>query len=97
MAQIVGKLNKQLKFGYAIPLVPLRKCIRSLYLKPFFRKTLKKYKIMEYTDVREKLIHYYELDRGNCYMSNEQWVEELAECMTSKDYLKKFLKEYKEY
>jgi hypothetical protein len=52
---------------------------------------------MEYTDIREKLIHYYELDLGNCHMSNEQWIEELAECMTNKDYSKKFLKEYTEY
>tara|TARA_R110000824_G_scaffold53382_2_gene147854 strand:+ start:1108 stop:1284 length:177 start_codon:yes stop_codon:yes gene_type:complete len=52
---------------------------------------------MEYTDIREKLIHYYELDLNNCLMSNEQWIEELIECMTNKDYLKIFLKEYKEY
>ena len=45
----------------------------------------------EYKEVKEKLIRYYEVDLGNCKMTNKMWIEELAKCMIdSDDYVKNF-------
>jgi hypothetical protein len=47
--------------------------------------------------IKEKLIHYYEIDLDNCNMSQEDWVDELAKAMSDPNYLDKFNKEYKQY
>jgi hypothetical protein len=53
------------------------------------------------TKTREELIerlkHYYEIGRNNCAMTNETWIEELAEAMLDKNYKKKFIAEHEEY
>ena len=45
----------------------------------------------------ERLKHYYEIGRNNCAMTNETWIEELAEAMLDKNYKKKFIAEHEEY
>ena len=53
---------------------------------------------MNTKELQEKLSHYYELDLGNCHMTHEDWIQELANALTNPtDYLKGFEKEYKEY
>ena len=53
------------------------------------------------TKTREELIerlkHYYEIGRNNCAMTNETWIEEVAEAMLDKNYKKKFIAEHEEY
>lgn len=52
----------------------------------------------EYKELKEKLIRYYEIDLGNCKMTNKMWVEELAKCMIdSDDYVKDFNLNLKQY
>ena len=48
-------------------------------------------------ELKEKLIHYYEIDLDNCNMSQMDWIDELAKAMTDTNYLEKFNKQYKEY
>ena len=40
-------------------------------------------------EIKEALILYYEIDSGNCLMTNIDWIEELSKALTDKDYLKK--------
>lgn len=49
------------------------------------------------TTLFEKLKHYYELDLKNCKMTQEDWIEELAQAMSDPDYTKNFLEDYEEY
>lgn len=39
----------------------------------------------------------YEVDRGLCNMTTEDWIQELAKCMNDPDYKQKFWAEYREY
>ena len=39
----------------------------------------------------ERLRHFYEIDLDNCNMTNELWIEELAQAMHDKNYKKNFL------
>ena len=49
-------------------------------------------------ELKEKLSHYYELDLGNCHMTHEDWINELAQALVNPTkYLKGFEKEYEEY
>ena len=49
-------------------------------------------------ELQEKLSHYYELDLSNCLMTNEDWIQELANALANPtEYLKGFQKEYEEY
>ena len=48
-------------------------------------------------NMKERLIHYYEIDLNNCNMSQEDWVDELAKAMSDPNYLETFNKEYKQY
>jgi len=48
-------------------------------------------------NIKERLIHYYEIDLNNCNMSQEDWVDELAKAMSDPNYLETFNKEYKRY
>jgi len=48
-------------------------------------------------DIEEKLIHLYEVDRGNCLMRDKDWIRELALAMTDPDYEKKLIIEHQEY
>ena len=36
------------------------------------------------------LIRYYEIDINNCIMSNEQWIKQIVEALTDKEYINKF-------
>lgn len=49
------------------------------------------------SDIEEKLIHLYEVDRGNCLMRDKDWIRELALAMTDPDYKKKLILEHQEY
>ena len=52
----------------------------------------------KYKEVKEKLTRYYEVDLGNCKMTNKMWIEELAKCMIdSDDYVKDFNLNLKKY
>lgn len=46
---------------------------------------------------KEQFIQFYEIDINNCVMTNEQWVNELVDALSDKDYLKKFSTEFKKY
>lgn len=50
-------------------------------------------------EAKEKLRHFYELDLGNCTMTNESWLEELAKACTTHrhSYYNNFLIEYSQY
>ena len=39
----------------------------------------------------------YEVDRGLCNMTTEDWIQELAKCMNDPDYKQNFWAEYREY
>ncbi len=52
---------------------------------------------MKYLEIKEMLMHYYELDLNNCHMTHQDWIRELSECITNEKYLDNFLKEYKQY
>tara|TARA_R110001599_G_scaffold9819_4_gene48585 strand:+ start:30 stop:227 length:198 start_codon:yes stop_codon:yes gene_type:complete len=49
------------------------------------------------SDIEEKLIHLYEVDRGNCLMRDKDWIREMSLAMTDPNYKTKFLAEHKEY
>lgn len=54
--------------------------------------------LMTAKELQEKLSHYYELDLSNCLMTNEDWIQELANALANPtEYLKGFEKEYEEY
>ena len=53
---------------------------------------------MKVKELIEKLKRYYEIDRNNCNMTNEDWIEELAKCMSKPDtYRIQFFNELIEY
>lgn len=52
---------------------------------------------MNEKEIIEMLTHYYEVDLGNCLMTHEQWIAEVAKALTDKDYLKNLQEEYKKY
>ena len=45
----------------------------------------------------ERLRHYYEIDLGNCNMSNEDWIVELAKAMYYDNYKENFIEQHEEY
>ena len=51
----------------------------------------------EAKELIEDLKFYYEVDLNNCKMSNEDWIIELANALTDKNYLKQLMEEIKEY
>jgi hypothetical protein len=52
---------------------------------------------MNKTDLTADLMRYYEVDLNNCTMTNEQWITEVVEALTDKDYLNNFNKELELY
>ena len=53
---------------------------------------------MKVKELIEKLKRYYEIDRNNCNMTNEDWIEELAKSMANPDtYRIQFFQELIEY
>lgn len=50
-----------------------------------------------HNDIEEMLTYMYEVDRGNCLMTNEDWIKELALAMTDPDYKSKFLVAHQSY
>ena len=53
---------------------------------------------MKVKELIEKLKRYYEIDRNNSNMTNEDWIEELAKCMANPDtYRIQFFQELIEY
>ena len=47
--------------------------------------------------IEEKLTHMYEVDRGNCHFTHEDWIREIALAMTDSKYKENFFAEYQEY
>jgi hypothetical protein len=45
---------------------------------------------MNKTNLTADLIRYYEIDINNCTMTNEQWISEIVEALTNKEYLNEF-------
>tara|TARA_R110001632_G_scaffold26526_1_gene71675 strand:+ start:949 stop:1143 length:195 start_codon:yes stop_codon:yes gene_type:complete len=43
------------------------------------------------------LIYYYEVDIDNCLMTHKDWIKEIANALTDKEYLSKLKEEVKEY
>ena len=53
---------------------------------------------MKVKELLEELKRYYEIDRNNCNMTNEDWIQELAKCMANPDtYRIQFIQELIEY
>ena len=52
---------------------------------------------MEKENIIADLIRYYEVDIDNCLMTHKDWIEEIANALTDKEYLNKLKKEVKEY
>ena len=53
---------------------------------------------MEEKELIEKLKYYYEIDKNNCNMTSEDWIKELAKCMSNPDmYRIQFFHELWEY
>jgi hypothetical protein len=52
---------------------------------------------MNKTNLTADLIRYYEIDINNCIMTHEQWIYELVEAITNKEYLNEFNKELNLY
>jgi|TARA_R110000764_G_scaffold82273_1_gene162482 hypothetical protein len=48
-------------------------------------------------EVIELMTHMFELDIDNCTLTHSQWVAEIAEALTNKNYLSDLVKEYKIY
>tara|TARA_R110000765_G_scaffold361358_1_gene451551 strand:- start:609 stop:785 length:177 start_codon:yes stop_codon:yes gene_type:complete len=50
---------------------------------------------------KEKIIsditYYYEVDLDNCLMTHKDWIKQIADALTDKDYLSKLKKEIEEY
>tara|TARA_R110002167_G_scaffold274320_1_gene480408 strand:+ start:13 stop:189 length:177 start_codon:yes stop_codon:yes gene_type:complete len=45
---------------------------------------------MNKANLTADLIRYYEIDLNNCTMTNEQWISEIVEAITNKEYLNEF-------
>ena len=52
---------------------------------------------MNKTNLTADLMRYYEVDINNCTMTNEQWIAEVVEALTDKDYLNNFNTELELY
>jgi|DEB0MinimDraft_6_1074348.scaffolds.fasta_scaffold15109_4 uncharacterized protein YsxB (DUF464 family) len=52
---------------------------------------------METKELIETLTHFYEVDIDNCKMTNETWIEQLAEALTNPEYLNELMQDYNEY
>ncbi len=52
---------------------------------------------LELSDLEERLIHLYEVDRGNCLMTNKDWIRELSLAMIDPDYKTKLIFKHQEY
>ncbi len=49
-------------------------------------------------NLKEKFEHYYEIDLDNCYMTNDDWIQELAKALSDPiTYIEDFNKEYSQY
>tara|TARA_R110002153_G_scaffold123233_3_gene269264 strand:- start:477 stop:653 length:177 start_codon:yes stop_codon:yes gene_type:complete len=45
---------------------------------------------MNKANLTADLIRYYEIDINNCTMTNKQWIAEIVEALTNKEYLNEF-------
>ena len=52
---------------------------------------------IEYADIREDLIQFYELDVDNCRMSNLDWIREIALLICTNHYKYQVLSEVEQY
>ena len=52
---------------------------------------------MTQTEIKEMIVHLYEIDLDNCILKPIDFANEIAKALTNKDYLKELTKEYKEY
>ena len=52
---------------------------------------------MNKTNLTADLMRYYEVDLKNCTMTNEQWITEIVEALTNKEYLNEFNTELELY
>lgn len=52
---------------------------------------------MSSNEIKQALVHYYEVDLGNCQMRSEDWIEELAQAMTDPGYKIRFQENYQDY
>ena len=52
---------------------------------------------IEYFDIREDLIQFYELDVDNCRMSNLDWIREMALLICTNHYKYQILSEVEQY
>ena len=52
---------------------------------------------MTQKEIKEMIVHLYEIDLDNCILKPIDFANEIAEALTNKDYLKDLTKEYKEY
>ncbi len=52
---------------------------------------------IEYADIQEDLIQFYELDVDNCRMSNLDWIREMALLICTNHYKYQVLSEIEQY
>ena len=56
-----------------------------------------KLKQESFDDLKQRLVHYYEVDLGNCEMSQDMWIEELAKSMYYINYKENFIEQHEAY
>jgi hypothetical protein len=61
------------------------------------RKKLKETINIEYADIQEDLIQFYEIDIDNCRMSNLDWIREMALLICTNHYKYQVLSEIEQY
>jgi hypothetical protein len=52
---------------------------------------------MTQTEIKEMIVHLYEIDLDNCILKPIDFANEIAEALTNKYYLKELIHEYKQY
>jgi hypothetical protein len=52
---------------------------------------------MTQTEIKEMIVHLYEIDLDNCILKPIDFANEIAEALTNKHYLKELIHEYKQY
>ena len=52
---------------------------------------------MNKQEIIDNLTYYYEVDLDNCLMTHKDWIEQVANALTDRDYLCDFRKEFNQY
>ena len=91
--KVIEKKIEELKASYDDPNNGLNTC----FLLQKIKRLEDPITTTKADEVIQLMTHMFELDIDNCTMTHSQWIAEVAEALTDKNYLSDLVKEYRVY